>query len=55
MGAEEYAKKYGIPLQNVKNATFVETATLKAGAKYITKEASMAPGAPADLVGVLRL
>ena len=51
MGAEAYAKKYGVPLANVKNATFVETATLKEGAKYITREAPIAPGAPAGSGG----
>jgi len=51
MSAEQYAKKYGVPLANVKNATFVETATLKDGAKYITREAPLAPGAPAGSGG----
>jgi len=31
----------------VQNANFVETATLKNGASYITREAPPAPGAPA--------
>jgi hypothetical protein len=51
MSAEAYAKKYGIPLANVKNATFVETATLKNGAQYVTREATIAPGAPAGAGG----
>jgi RHS repeat-associated protein len=51
MSAEAYAKKYGVPLQNVQNATFVETATLKRGASYITREAPIAPGAPAGAGG----
>lgn len=51
MSAEEYAKKYGVPLENVKKADFVETAILKDGAKYITREAPIAPGAPAGSGG----
>ena len=41
---EGYAKKYNIPLENIKNADFVETAKLKKGAKFITREAGDAPG-----------
>jgi RHS repeat-associated protein len=51
MSAEEYAKKYGISLDNVKNADFVEVATLKSGVKYVTREAPIAPGAPAGAGG----
>jgi len=31
-------------LENIKNADFVETAKLKKGAKFITREAGDAPG-----------
>jgi hypothetical protein len=41
---EAYAKKFNVPLENVRNANFVETATLKKGAKFITQEAGSAPG-----------
>jgi hypothetical protein len=51
MSAEAYAKKYGVPLKNIENADFVETAILKDGAKYITREAPIAPGAPAGAGG----
>jgi RHS repeat-associated protein len=51
MGLEEYAKKYGIPLKNLEKANFLETATLKQGASYITREAPIAPGAPAGSGG----
>jgi hypothetical protein len=51
MSAEEYAKKYGIRLSRVQNADFVETATLKNGAKYITREAPVEQGAPAGAGG----
>jgi RHS repeat-associated protein len=51
MSAEEYAKKYGIKLSNVKNADFIETATLRPGAKYITRQAPTMEGAPAGAGG----
>ena len=51
MSAEAYAKKYGVNLKNVQNADFVETATLKSGAKYITREAPTMQGAPAGAGG----
>jgi len=51
MSAEAYAKKYGVPLVNVQNATFIETATLKQGAKYITRPAPTAVEAPAGAGG----
>jgi RHS repeat-associated protein len=40
----KYAEKYNVPLKTIKNADFIETATLKKGAKYITREAGPAPG-----------
>jgi len=40
---EAYAIKYNIPLKNIKNADFIETATLKPGAKFVTQEAGHAP------------
>ncbi len=46
MTAEAYAKKYGIKLSRVQNADFIETATVKNGAKYITREAPVEQGAP---------
>jgi hypothetical protein len=51
MSYEEYAKKYGIKLSRVQNADFVETATLRNGAKYITREAPVEQGAPAGAGG----
>ena len=51
MGAEEYAKKYGIKLSRIQNANFVETATLKKGAKFITRKAPVEQGAPAGAGG----
>ncbi len=51
MSAEAYAKKYGVSLNNVKNADFIETATLKNGANYITREAPTMQGAPAGAGG----
>jgi hypothetical protein len=42
---EIYAKKYGVPLANVKNADFIETAVIKPDGKFITREAPTAPGA----------
>lgn len=41
---EGYAKKYNVPLANVKNANFIEVATLKKGANFVTREAGSAPG-----------
>lgn len=41
MGAEEYAKKYGIPLKNVQNTDFVETAILKDGVNTKKVQASV--------------
>jgi RHS repeat-associated protein len=41
---EGYAKKYNVPLENVKNADFIETAKVKNGANFITREAGEAPG-----------
>jgi RHS repeat-associated protein len=41
---EGYAKKYNVPLDNIKNANFIETATLKSDANFITREAGAAPG-----------
>lgn len=40
----EYAKKYNVPWKNIKNADFIETATLKSDANFITREAGYAPG-----------
>jgi hypothetical protein len=40
-----YAKKYSIPVANVKNANFIETAVIKPGGKFVTREAPIAPGA----------
>lgn len=40
----KYAEKYNVPLKNIQNANFIETATLKKGAKFITREAGSAPG-----------
>jgi hypothetical protein len=45
LGLEEYAKKYGIPFDNIKNANFIETAYIKDRAGYITREVPIAPGA----------
>ena len=41
---EAYATKYNVPLENVKNADFIETATLKKGSNFVTREAGAAPG-----------
>jgi RHS repeat-associated protein len=43
---QAYAKKYGIPLENIENADFVEVGTLKPGANFITRQAPKAPGNP---------
>jgi hypothetical protein len=51
MGAEAYAKKYGVPLANVKNADFIETAVVKPGGSFVTREAPIAPGSPAGSGG----
>ena len=34
-----FAKKYGIPEENVKNLNFIERATLKPGTTFVTREA----------------
>jgi RHS repeat-associated protein len=48
-----YSQKYGIPLDNITNADFIETANLKPGAQFITREAESAPGsAPGSGGGV---
>ena len=39
-----WAKKYNVPVENIKNADFIETATLKKEANFITREAGDAPG-----------
>lgn len=44
MNPEGYAKKYNIPVENTKNADFIETAKLKQNANFITREAGTAPG-----------
>ena len=41
---EGYAKKYNVPIENVKNANFIETAYKKKDANFITREAGPAPG-----------
>jgi RHS repeat-associated protein len=41
-----YAKKYGIPIENIKNADFIEIGVLKKGMKFITRPAPAAPGSP---------
>jgi RHS repeat-associated protein len=41
---EAYAKKYNVPIENIKNADFIETANLKPDANFITREAGSAPG-----------
>jgi hypothetical protein len=41
---EGYAKKYNVPLENIQNADFMETATLKKDANFVTTEAGTAPG-----------
>jgi RHS repeat-associated protein len=40
----KYSEKYNVPLKNIQNADFIETATLKKGAKFITREAGSATG-----------
>lgn len=34
-----YAQRYGIPASNIKNANFIETATLKPGTPFVTRPA----------------
>lgn len=46
-----YAKKYGIPVENIKNADFIEVGTLKPGSNFITRPAPAAPGSPAGSGG----
>ncbi len=41
---ESYAKKYNVPIENIKNADFIETATLKKNANFITREVGTASG-----------
>ncbi|MEZ4909512.1 MAG: hypothetical protein R2774_01490 [Saprospiraceae bacterium] len=41
---EKFAKDYNVPLENIKNANFIETAVLKKDANFITREAGQAPG-----------
>ncbi len=41
---EAYARKYNVPLENIKNADFIETANLKKGANFITRGVGEAPG-----------
>ncbi len=41
---EGYAKKYNVPIENIQKADFIETATLKKDANFITREAGKAPG-----------
>ncbi|WP_018676201.1 RHS repeat domain-containing protein [Riemerella columbina] len=46
-----YAKKYGIPVENIKNADFIEIGTLKSGHNFITRPAPAAPGSPVGAGG----
>jgi len=46
-----YAKKYGVPVENIMNADFVEIGTLKPGTNFITRPAPPAPGSPAGSGG----
>jgi hypothetical protein len=43
-----YASRYGLPAENITNANFIETATLKPGASFITRPA---PGIGTNLGG----
>lgn len=46
--SKEYAQRYGIPAENVKNANFIQTATLKSGTSFVTRPA---PGVGANTGG----
>jgi len=46
-----FAKKYGIPVENIQNANFIEIGTLKPGTNFITRAAPAAPGNPAGWGG----
>jgi hypothetical protein len=47
-----YAEKYGIPAENIAKADFFETATLKPGAKFVTRPA---PGVGANQGGAIEV
>lgn len=45
---QAYAKKYGMPVENVLNADFIEVGTLKPGTNFITRPAPPIPGKSAQ-------
>lgn len=47
-----YAKKYGIPEENIKNADFIERATIKEGGDFVTRKA---PGVGANSGGGIEI
>lgn len=48
---QAFAKKYGIPVENILNANFIEIGTLKSGTGFITRSAPAAPGNPSGWGG----
>jgi len=43
---QAFAKKYGMPIENIQNANFIEMGTIKPGVNFITRMAPPAPGNP---------
>lgn len=41
---EAFARKYNIPVENIKNANFIEIGTIKPGTNFVTRPAPAAPG-----------
>ncbi len=39
-----FASRYGIPAQNIKNANFIESATLRPGTPFVTRQAPAVGG-----------
>ena len=52
---EGYAKQFGIPIQNIQNANFIETAQLANNAKFVTNVAEAAPGSSPGSGGGLQV
>jgi len=46
-----FAKKYGIPIQNISNADFIEVGVLKPNTSFVTRAAPPAPGSAAGSGG----
>ncbi|RKN76814.1 hypothetical protein [Ulvibacterium marinum] len=48
---QAFSKKYGIPIENIENADFIEIGTLNKGNNFITRPAPAAPGSATNSGG----